>query len=81
VTVHLRFVPGFADAHLDWPVLRDELPHCDATKRLSGGWRTFLGELKQAALVTLLYLPEKYSGSHHMNNDPKNSTGAEVHVT
>lgn len=58
ITVRLRFVPGSPDANFDWPVLRDEVPHFDVTKRLRGGWGTFMGELRQGALVTLLYSPE-----------------------
>lgn len=59
VTVRLRFVPGMASEHLDWPDLRDEIPHCDVTKRVrGGGWGTFMGELKQGSLVTLLYSPD-----------------------
>lgn len=34
VKVRLRFVPGFSDENLDWPALRDEIPHCEVTKRL-----------------------------------------------
>lgn len=59
VTVRLRFVPGMPNEHLDWPDLRDEIPHCDVTKRVrGGGWGTFMGELKQGSLVTLLYSPD-----------------------
>jgi hypothetical protein len=60
VTLRLRFIPGMPNEHLDWPDLRDEIPHCDVTKRVrGGGWGTFLGELKQGSLVSLLYSPEK----------------------
>ena len=59
VTVRLRFVPGRPNENLDWPDLRDEIPHCDVTKRVrGGGWGSFLGELKQGSLVTLLYSPD-----------------------
>ena len=59
VTVRLRFVPGMPNEHLDWPNLGDEIPHCDVTKRVrGGGWGTFMGELKQGSLVTLLYSPD-----------------------
>lgn len=59
VTVRLRFVPGLPNESLDWPDLRDEIPHCDVRKRVrGGGWGTFMGELKQGSLVTLLYSPD-----------------------
>lgn len=58
ITLRLRFVPGSPDTHLDWSALRDEIPHCDVTKRAcGGGWGTFMGGLKQGALVALLYSP------------------------
>jgi hypothetical protein len=59
VIVRLRFVPGTPNEHLDWPDLRNQIPHCDTTKRVrGGGWGTFMGELKQGSLVTLLYSPD-----------------------
>jgi hypothetical protein len=59
VKARLRFVPGLPNENLDWPALRDEIPHCEVTKRLrGGGWGTFMGDLKQGSLVTLLYSPE-----------------------
>ena len=59
VKLRLRFIPGVSSEHLDWPALRDEIPHCEVTKRLpGGGWGTFIGELRQGSLVSVLYLPE-----------------------
>ena len=59
VKLRLRFIPGFPNEDLGWLALRYEVAHCDVTKRLhGGGWGTFIGELKQGSLVTLLYSPE-----------------------
>jgi hypothetical protein len=59
VRASLRFVPGTPGDALDWDALRDEVPHQDVTKWMSGGgWGTFAGELKQGSLVSLLYSPE-----------------------
>jgi hypothetical protein len=58
VTVRLRFVPGFAGEELSWESLKDEMPHCDVTRRLRGGWGTSVSELKAGSLISVLYLPD-----------------------
>ena len=58
VKVRLRFVTaGLPDEQAGWEALRDEVPHCDVTVRLRGGWGTFASQLKQGSLVSLLYWP------------------------
>jgi hypothetical protein len=59
VTVRLRFVPGALNENMDWALLRDEIPHCDVTKRIRGGWGTFASDLQQGSLVSLLYDPHR----------------------
>jgi hypothetical protein len=58
VTLHLRFVPGNLNENLDWSLLRDDVPHCDVTKRTAGGWGSFASDLKTGSLVSLLYDPQ-----------------------
>ena len=58
VKVRLRFRPGTTNDQLNWDDLRDEVPHCDVTRRLGGGWGTFASGLKVGSLVSLLYSPE-----------------------
>ena len=58
VTVHLRFVPGNLNENLDWPLLKDDVPHCDVTKRTGGGWGSFASDLKPGSLVSLFYDPQ-----------------------
>ena len=56
VKLRLRFIPGSTNENLDWAALKDGIPHTEVTKRLrGGGWGTFMGDLKQGSLVTLLY--------------------------
>lgn len=58
VTLRLRFVPGNLNENLDSSLLRDEVPHCDVTKRTAGGWGSFASDLKAGSLVSVLYDPQ-----------------------
>jgi hypothetical protein len=42
VKLRLRFIPGNTNEEL---LLRDDVPHCEVTKRIRGGWGSFAADL------------------------------------